>query len=196
MLIRHSYDSRFVQHLQKLKEEYGQKIFDLSGIGENDLDINTYSRNFFTNDNSSVADKTVDGNANVSEKSVLSWENELKKPLMKLNSMYMLWKAAEKKHGIKKANKIIESEIRGSIRIHDFHLWTKPYCWASSLSVLVHNGMPWYKKIKISQVKHFDSLINVSLQYICTLSNSIAGAVALPDFFVFCDYFIRKDYGS
>ena len=196
MLIRHSYDSRFVQLLQKLKEEYGQKIFDLSGIGENDLDINSYSRNFFTNDNLALADKTVDGNANISDKSVLSWENELKKPIMKLNSMYMLWKSAEKKHGIKRANKFIESELRGAIRIHDFHYWTKPYCWATSLDVLVQNGMPWYEKIKISCVKHFDSLINVSLQYLCSLSNSIAGAVAMPDFFIYCEYFIRKDYGE
>jgi anaerobic ribonucleoside-triphosphate reductase len=129
-------------------------------------------------------------------KAVFSWENESKKPLLKLNAMYLLWLSAMKKHGIKRANKIIEYEIKGALRIHDFHIWLKPYCWASSLNKLVSQGMPFYTNKHIGPIKHFDSFINLSLQYICYISNQIAGAVALPDFFFYADYFIRKDYGE
>lgn len=53
--------------------------------------------------------------------SILSWNYEFPKPLMKLNALYHLWKDALKKHGIKRANKMIELEIAGAIRIHDLH---------------------------------------------------------------------------
>ena len=124
MLVHHSYDQRFIVLMEKLRKQYGEEMFELSGIGQNDLDINKYSKKFF-NTNGSTADKTIDGNANVSERGVLSWENESQKPIKKLNGMYLLWKSALNKHGIKRANKIIEHEIKGAIRIHDFHMWLK-----------------------------------------------------------------------
>ncbi|HPM74134.1 MAG TPA: anaerobic ribonucleoside-triphosphate reductase [Saccharofermentans sp.] len=196
MLIHHSFDDRFVSLVERLRKQYGAEMLALSGIGEEDLDINNYSKKFFKTDKSAIADCSVDANANVSDNSIFSWETESKKPIMKLNAMYKLWLSAMKKHGIKRANKIIEAEIRGSIRIHDFHFWEKPYCWASSLNMLVQNGMPFYHKKHIGPVKHFDSFINLTLNYVCYLSNQIAGAVALPDFVVYAEYFIRKDFGA
>lgn len=195
MLVHHSFDNRFVQLIEKIRKQYGEKSLDLTGIGEEALDINRYSAKFFGSDEA-TADKTIDDNANVSDASVNAWETELKKPIMKLNSLYQLWKSAEKKHGIKRANKMIEAEIIGAIRIHDCHHWNKAYCYASSLNSLVTQGMPFYNKIKIGPVKHFDSFINLSLQYVCYISNQIAGAVALPDFLIYAEYFIRKDYGE
>lgn len=197
MLIHHSYDPRFVTTMEKLRKQYSNEMFDLAGIGDEDLDINRYSKKFYKKDeNKSTADTTVDANANVNDFSVFSWENESKKPLMKLNALYRLWLSGLKKHGIKRANKFLEHEIRGAIRIHDLSLWEKPYCYASSLSLLVQQGMPFYKKKHIGPIRHFDSFINLSLQYICYISNQIAGAIALPDFFIYADYFIRKDYGE
>jgi len=195
MLIHHSFDQRFVSHLEKLRKQYGGEMFKLSGIGDDSLDINRYSANFFGT-MTATADKTIDGNANVSDTSVNAWEAELKKPIMKLNAYYQLWKSAEKKYGIKRANKMIEHEIKGAIRIHDSHLWNKSYCYSFSLNHLVNEGMPFYEKIKIGPVKHFDSFINLSLQFLCYASNQIAGAVAFPDFFIYAEYFIRKDYGE
>jgi ribonucleoside-triphosphate reductase (formate) len=195
MLIHHSFDQRFVTYMEKMRKQYGDEIFELTGIGDKSLDINRYSADFFGS-TATTADKTIDGNANVSDTSVNAWESELKKPIMKLNALYQLWKSAERKHGIKRANKLIEHEIRGAIRIHDCHLWNKAYCYAYSLNHLVNEGMPFYNKIKIGPVKHFDSFINLSLQFLCYASNQIAGAVAFPDFLVYAEYFIRKDYGE
>lgn len=195
MLVHHSYDSRFVSMLDRIKSEYGEEMFELSGIGSKHLDINSFSKTFFNND-SNTADKSIDSNANVNDKSVTGWMTEYSKPIMKLNACYQLWESALKKHGIKRANKMIEFEIIGSIRVHDFWLWNKAYCWAASLNQLVSEGMPFHPHPRTGAIKHFDSFINVSLQYLCYLSNQIAGAVALPDFFVYAEYFIRKDYGE
>ena len=196
MLVHHSYDSRFVDMLERLKKEFGEKMFESSGIGDSQLDINSFSKNFFGDDGGNTADKSIDANANVNDKSVTGWMTESSKSIMKLNAYYQLWNSALKKHGIKRANKMIESEIIGAIRIHDLWLWNKPYCWAASLDLLVSQGMPFHQFPRTGEIKHFDSFINVSLQYLCYLSNQIAGAVAFPNFFTYAEYFIRKDHGE
>ena len=195
MLVQHSFDIRFVSLMEKLRKKFGESMFELEGIGDKHLDINKYSQDFFGS-KGNTADKSIDGNANVSDSSVLSWEHESSKPIKKLNSLYILWKNSLAKFGIKRANKMIEAELRGSIRIHDLFLFLRPYCWAGSLEPVVNKGMPFYDKIKIGAVQHFDSYFNLSLQYISYISNQMAGAVALPDFFVWMDYFVRKDYGE
>lgn len=195
MNIKQSFDKQFISLFDNLKAKYGEEMFELCGIGEKHLDINRYSKDFFRN-TSATADASIDANANVSDKSVLSWNTESSKPMKKLNGYYILWKSACKKHGVKRANELIENDINGAIRLHDSHLYTIPYCYATSLTNLVNEGMPFYDKIRIGQIKHFKSFINVSLQYVCYMSNMIAGAVGLPDFFVHCEKFIRKDFGN
>ena len=148
MLVHHSFDSRFISVLERLRKQYGEEMFKLEGIGEQDLDISHFSREFFRDD-SPTADKSIDSNSNVEDISVVTWEKEAAKPILKLNSLYLVWKGAMDKLGVKRANKLLEAEIRGSLRIHDLHLWSKSYCWASSLMLLVQQGMPFYKKIRI-----------------------------------------------
>lgn len=141
MLVQHSYDNRFVSLLERLRKTYGEEMFQTSGIGQDQLDVNSFSKNFFgTNDN--TADKSIDSNANVNDKSVTGWMTEYSKPIMKLNAYYQLWETTLKKHGIKRANKIIETEIIGSIRIHDLWLWNKPYSYyrETPITVRVNGG--------------------------------------------------------
>lgn len=73
---------------------------------------------------------------------------------------------------------------------------TQHNCWGTSLSSIVNEGMPWVKRIKIGPVKHFYSFINNTFQLICTLSTQCVGAVAVPDFLIYAEYFIRKDFGD
>ena len=169
-------------------------MFELEGIDRKNLDIAKFTNKFL--ETKTTADLSVDANANVDDTSILSWNYEFPKPLMKLNSLYHIWKDALKKHGIKRANKMIELEIAGGIRIHDLHGWLMPYCWATSLAPIVNEGMPWVNNIKVKPVKHFLSLINNSIKYIYGLSTQCVGAIAVPDFLAYAEYFIRKDYGE
>lgn len=192
--IQHSFDHHFVELLDRLEKKYGEEMFELEGIDRKNLDIAKFTNKFL--ETKVTADVSVDANANVDDTSVLSWDYEMPKPLMKLNGLYFLWKDALKKYGIKRANKMIELEISGGIRIHDLHGWLKPYCWGTSLSTIVNEGMPWVKRIKIGPIKHFYSFINNTFQLICTLSTQCVGAVAVPDFLIYAEYFIRKDFGD
>lgn len=194
MLINHSYDYHFVKLLEKLQKRYGEEMFELEGIDSKNLDIAKFTNKFL--ESKTTADVSVDANANVDDQSILSWNYEFPKPLMKLNSLYHLWKDALKKHGIKKANKMVELEINGAIRIQDLHGWLLPYCWAASMSTIVNEGMPWVKNIKVKPVQHFSTYISNSVKFIYTLSTQCVGAIAGPDFLVYAEYFIRKDYGD
>ena len=192
--VTHSYDYHFQDLLDRLEKKYGTEMFELEGIARKNLDIAAFTNKFL--ETKTTADVSIDGNANVDDMSILSWNYEMPKPLAKLNSLYHIWKDALKKHGIKRANKFIELEIAGAIRIHDLHGWLLPYCWAASLAPIVNTGMPWVKNIKVKPVRHFNTLISNSIKYIYNLSSQCVGAVAVPDFLAYAEYFIRKDYGE
>lgn len=121
--VNHSFDHHFASLLDKLEKKYGTEMFELEGIDKKNLDIAKFTNKFL--ETQTTADVSVDANANVDDTSILSWDYEMPKALMKLNGLYFLWKDALKKHGIKRANKMIELEISGGIRIHDLHRLVK-----------------------------------------------------------------------
>lgn len=195
MLIRQSFDSRFVSKIKDIEDKYGVEMLELDGIGPSTLDINQFAKKFFNN--KIVADISVDANANVHDQSVLSFEYEFSKSIQKLNAYYVLWKKmVNSEYGIKRANKILEMCISGSLKIHDLQFFLKPYCYAFTLSPLVKNGLPFVESVKIGPPKHFTSYINHIIQFTAFCSNQLAGAIAFPDLFIYMDWFARKDFGE
>lgn len=196
MLLRQSYDSRFVEKLKDIENKYGVEMFDLDGIGPDKLDINHFSRAFFKRN--IIADVSSDGNANVDDDSILSLEYEFGKSLQKLNGYYILWKnmVEDEKYGIKRANKLVELLLNGSLKLHDAHMCLKPYCYSFSLSELASKGLPFIKKVKIGPPKHFKSFVNLVVQFTAFASNQLAGAEAFPDLFIYMDWYARKDFGE
>lgn len=194
MLIRQSFDERFVLKMNEIESTYGIEMLELDGIGPSNLDINQFAKKFFTK--KVVADVSIDGNANVDDDSVLSFEYEFTKSLQKMNGYYLMWTKIVEAHGIKRANKILESTITGALKIHDHHQLLKPYCYAFSLEPLCSYGLPFIKKLKIGPPKHFSSFINLVVQFTAYSSNQIAGAAAFPDLFIYMDWFARKDFGE
>lgn len=194
LLVCQSFDDRFVKKFQEIESKYGHKIIDTDGIGQDNLDINTFAKKFFKEKN--IADISTDANSNVDDTSVLSFEYEFTKAIQKLNGYYIIWKNCMEMYGIKRANKLLELSLNGALKIHDLHLSMKSYCYAFSLTPLIMYGMPFIKKVKIKPCKHFTSFINHIIQYTAYTSNQIAGAAAFPDLFIYMDWFARKDYGE
>lgn len=197
MIIRQSFDERFMYKISELKETYGEEIFKIAGISDGSLDINQFAKKFFRN-KKSMADISIDKNGNVDDTSILSFEYEFSKSFLKLNAYYLLWsKMVENpKFGIKRANKILDLCISGALKIHDLHFFLKPYCYAFSMAPIMEKGLPFVKKVKIGPPKHLFSYVNLTIQFVSYASNQIAGAVGLPDFFIYADYLARKDYGE
>ena len=194
MLLRQSFDERFVLKMNELQQSYGVEMLELDGIGPDQLDINSFAKKFFSTN--VISEVSIDSNANVDDQSILSFEYEFTKSIQKLNGYYIIWKKLMDKHGIKRANKILEMVVTGALKIHDHHQMLKPYCYAFSAQPLVIYGMPFINKIKIGPPKHFKSYINLIIQYTAFVSNQIAGAAAFPDLFVYMDWLARKDFGE
>lgn len=194
MLCKQSFDPRFVGKIRDLEEKYGQQMLNVEGIGPENLDINRFSEDFFKN--TVLADVSIDGNANCSDTSVVSFDIEFIKSLQKLNSYYVIWKRLTEKFNVRHANRAIDLIVRGNLKLHDAHGIYKAYCYAFSLFNLVHDGMPFITKPRIKKPRRFKSFINLTIQFVAYASNQLMGAIALPDLFVFMDWYLRKDYGE
>jgi len=195
-LIRQTFDNRFVNKLNELYENYGEEIFSIMGIANKHLDIAHFSKNFFGK-SSNVAEISIDGNANVREKNIMQYNYENGKSLMKLNSLYLLWKWVEKIYGEEDANVVLEKVVNGELFINDLTNYAMVYCYAFDLRNLLISGMNFFKgNMNIKPPKRSDSFIALVIQSIAYISNQIMGASSLPTFFVDLDYFYRKEMGE
>ena len=151
MFIRQSYDQDFQHLLLDLKDKYPARIFQLEGIDTDSLDIVKYSKNYFGNkkENKSIADNTIDPNANVQIRNIATYQTESVKGIEKLNSLYLLWVNAKKLYGTREANTLIEKEINKEINIQDAVHAYKPYSYYSQTPILLKiNGEEVYWTMK------------------------------------------------
>ena len=64
----------------------------IHGIGEKNLDITQFPKDFYKKSTKSVASVSIDDNANVGAKDISQYTYERFKPQQKLNSLYLLYK--------------------------------------------------------------------------------------------------------
>lgn len=201
-----SYDSHFVNKIEELQKKYPEEILNIQGISNKARDLNEFSKKFFSKSASKIADITVDQNANFKSKTVSQYTVQNNKANLRLNGLYLIWKYIKKNElqnrnteetSIETANIAIEKVINGELFINDLASVEKPYCWAQSLELLVYEGMKFIDgNIKIGPPKRLTSFIHLVIQSIAYMSNQLAGAISLPDLFVYWDWFNRKEFGE
>ena len=167
-----------------------KELADLDGIGKQ-MDMVGFSKDFFGKP-PSVADVSVDSNANVDDKSVIAYEVEVGKPSLRLNAYYLLHKYGSKLFGTAVAEEMVRMQFQKDVYINDFHKFgTQPYCFNFSTLDVVFNGLPFVDKILSEPPKHLTSFIGQVVQFVTYASNSVAGAVGLADFFICCSYYVE-----
>lgn len=186
-----SYPKEFDMLIDKLSMKYPKEIFEIEGIGEK-LDINKYSKDFFDSD--VVADTSVDPSANVNDVNTTSFRVEFAKPLLRLDSLYVLWRQLQKEFSLKEANRIIEEEISGDIYINDLHSIAlhMPYCFNFSSLDLLSSGMSYVTKPAVLPPKSLLSFKSQMEQHIAYCSNSILGACGIADLLVGMSWYVTK----
>ena len=196
--VKYGFNNDFVELLFDLKEKYGEKIFEIHGIGDRNLDITQFPKDFYNKSTKSVASVSIDDNANVGAKDISQYTYERFKPQQKLNSIYLLYKWIKKFFSKKDARIAIERIISGDIFVNDLTDVEKPYCYAIDLNNLLINGMDFYdgKTISIQPPTRSDSFIQQVIQSTAFISNQIMGAIAYPSFFPILDKFYRAEYGE
>lgn len=191
MQIEISYPKEFDRLWTKMKAEYPKEMFQIEGVGDQ-LDFNSFSKKFFTN-STTTADSSVDPNANVSDKSVGSFANEMVKPYKKLDSYYMLWKYAKREFGARVANSMIKAQISGDLYINDLHGFSsgKSYCFNYSTYDIATKGLPMIDKIKSSPPKYLYAFKSQVEQFVTIASNSTLGATGLADLLLVSSFYVE-----
>ena len=177
MMIEYGFKQEFCELMHNLKAKYGDKLFDMDGIGKQ-LDIDHFAKTFFRKaaEGGATADVSVDANANVTNNDAIAFRAEFSKPAQKLNSYYRLWKILAETHGNVVANNIIEAQLTGAIYINDATSISDAYCYNFSCMDIAMQGLPFVSKIKCHAPRHLSSYKSQVEQFLNVASNAVLGA--------------------
>jgi len=194
--VKQTFENDFVNLMEDLYKKYGEDVFSTQGIANKHMDIVHFSKEFFGK-SGSVADISIDANANVKEKNIHQYNQENNKSLMKLNSLFLLHKWIKETFDEESAAEAIEKIVCGEIFVNDLTNANMPYCFAFDLRELLTNGMNFFRgNMTIKAPRRSDTFIALIIQSTAYISNQIVGAASYPDFFVILDYFYRKEKGE
>jgi len=191
MFIKQSYDEAFEHFILDMKDKYPNSLFQLNGIDNDVLDMTKFSQNYFLK--KTVADASIDSNANVQINNVSTYKTEVHKGLDKLNSYYLLWKTARKLWNIKEANRLLEKEFNKELNIQDASHSYLSYCFAFDTYDLLVNGLPFVTNYPSDPPKHSDTFLQHTIQLIQYAAPQMMGATAIPNFLIIYAELLRQD---
>ena len=182
----------FTTQLNKLFEEYGEEFAKLNGLSDEQLNFNSFIDNFI--DTEIVADVSIDGNANVGHKDIVTMLNEMSKPHQKLLALNKIYYEINKKYGFKTANDWLKQEWSRGLYMHDCHsASTLPYCFAYDLKDLAEKGLYFIENFNGAPPKHLSTFVDFVKEHCSFVANRSAGACAYPNLIPYMYYFWRKD---
>lgn len=185
-------DRNFTTAFNALKTEYGDDLARLNGFSPEQLSYTDFIDNFI--DKNVVADASIDGNANVGHKDIVSLENEMAKPHSKLLGFNKLFYEMNKKFGHKAAVDWLTAEWDGHFYLHDAYNATyKSYCFAYDIEELVNRGLYFIEGFNAQPPKHLITYTDFVAEFISWCCNRTSGAVGVPSFLVYSYYFWKKD---
>ena len=140
MLIELKLDTDFERHLEFLKNKYGSDFEYLNGLHPSQLDYSEFLAKFVGN--RTMADSTIDPNANANHKDIRSFMTEKGKSEDKLFALSKIFVEIKKKWGIRTAKAWLEQEFSKGFYLND--AWSAsyfPYCYkGDNLATYKYNG--------------------------------------------------------
>lgn len=185
-------DSDFTEAFNELVDSYGDKLARLNGFSDDQLSYTDFIDNFV--DKQTVADASIDGNANTGTKDICSLEAEMSKPHSKLLAFNKIFYEIKKKYGLATAKDWLYREWVGWFYMHDAASSTmKPYCFAYDIEDLVTKGLYFIDRFNAQPPKHLVTYTDFVGEFVSWTSNRTSGACGLPSFLVYSYYFWKKD---
>lgn len=185
-------DKDFEEYFNYLTIRFGDDLAELNGLSSKQLNYTEFIDNFV--DKEVVADASIDGNANVGHKDIVSLENEMSKPHSKLLGFNKIFYEIKKKYGVQTAKDWLMNEWNGRFYLHDAYNTTyKPYCFAYDIEDLVNKGLYFIENFNHQPPKHLVTYTDFVAEFISWNCNRTSGAVGIPAFLVYSYYFWRKD---
>lgn len=175
-----------------MAEKYGEEFLKLQGLDDEKLSFTDFIDGFIDSDN--VADASVDANANIAQKDIVTLLSEMSKPHQKLLAFNKLYYELNKKYGFKTANDAMEAMWNYALYMHDFNTTTfYHYCFAYDIKDIVERGLFFIDNYNAKPAKHLDSFIQILMEGIAWLSRRQSGAVGLPNLIPYLYYFWSRD---
>lgn len=185
-------NKNFTTAFNKMLNEYGVEMATLNGFSDEQLSYTDFIDNFV--DRQTVADASVDGNANVGVKDICSLMSEMSKPHSKLLAFNKIFYELNKKYGFKTANEWLRNEWDGHFYLHDSHTSSYiPYCFAYDIEGLVNKGLYFIDNFNAQPPKHLVTYTDFVGEFVSWTSNRTSGACGLPSFLIYSYYFWKKD---
>ena len=182
----------FTTAFNKMQEKYGEEFARLHGFSDEILSYTDFISNFI--DSETVADVSVDGNANVGHKDIVTLLNEMPKPHQKLLAFNKIYYEINKKYGFKTANEWLDKEWSNALYLHDANTSTfKPYCYAYDLKRLAEEGLFFIDNFNAEPPKHLGTFVDFVKEFISYCSNRTSGACGLPNLIPYMYYFWSRD---
>jgi len=182
----------FERTLNSLRTEFGEDFEYINGIHPSQLDYSEFIDKFVQND--TLADTTVDPNANANHRDIRSFMTEKGKSSDKLFALNKIFIEIKKKWGIKTAKEWLRQEYTKGFYLNDSHTASFfPYCWANDLTRLSKEGLFFLSGYNHQPPKHLTTFFDDVIEFVSFLSNRQSGAVGLPNVLIWSYYFWKKD---
>ena len=185
-------NKNFTTQFNKLLTEYGEEFAKLNGLSDTYLNYTDFIDNFIDKD--TVADASIDSNANVGHKDIVTLLNEMPKPHRKLLALNKIYYEMNKKYGFKEANKWLTLEWTRALYMHDADTSTfKSYCFAYDLKDLAEKGLFFLEGFNSSPPRHLGTFVDFIKEYVSFATNRSSGAVGMPNLIPYLYYFWDRD---
>lgn len=185
----------FEECIQELREKYGENFEIMNGFSNSNLNFTDFIDNFI--EASTVAETTIDANANSTTHDVRTLMSDMIKPHTKLLCYNKIFHEMTKKYGLEIAKNWLEGEWNGEYYLHDSSSSSFiPYCYAYDLDKLVEKGLFFINKFKTGAPKHLTTYNDHVLEFISWASNRSSGAVGLPSYLLYSYYFWYNDVNN
>ena len=185
----------FVNAYNALQNEYGEEMAAVNGFSPGQLSYTDFIDNFVDTD--TVADASVDGNANVGQKDIVTLMNEMPKPHQKLLAFNKIYYEMNKKYGFREANAWIRAEWDGHLYLHDANTSSfVSYCFAYDLKDLAEKGLFFIENFNAEPPRHLTTFVDFVKEYVSYASNRTSGAVGLPNLLPYMYYFWSRDVAN
>ena len=185
-------NKNFVTNYNKMQAEYGEEFAKLNGFSDEQLSYTEFIDHFI--DTAVVADASIDGNANVGHKDMVTLMKEMSKPHQKLLAFNKIYYELNKKYGFKVANDWLRAEWNKALYLHDANTSTFiPYCYAYDLKDLAEKGLYFFDGFNPEPPQHLGTFVDFVKEFVSYASNRTSGACGLPNLIPYMYYFWKKD---
>lgn len=182
----------FERCLEDLKKKYGEDFEYINGVHSSQLDFSEFLNKFIQND--TMADATIDPNANARHKDIRSFMTEKGKSEDKLFGLNKIFLEIKEMWGLRTAKQWLEAEFSKALYLNDSSTASYfAYCWANDLTRLATEGLFFISDYNNQPPKHLTTFFDDVIEFVSFLSNRQSGAVGLPNILIWAYYFWKND---